>query len=254
MKNSGMSNAAIARTLSAEKIPNPNHYRYLHGIVYTKRYSQNSPWQTQTVKNILQNPVYLGHMAQGKKISKLYAGQRQKVMPPSEWVIVSNTHEAIVTQDLFDAVQEIMKARLDEYNSRLGKYAHFNSENIFEGLVICACCKRNMTRYKKVYNKGRNVGFSFICPRHAALLDVGCPNAGGLAENDLKETVFDVIQLQIALLIDAEAIVEKMGKSSASRSRRASIDNEIIFAQDRLKRLDTLRQSLFESYVNGVVS
>jgi len=254
MKKDGMSNAGIARILSEEKIPNPNHHRYLQGIVYTKRYAENTPWQTQSVKNILQNPVYLGHMAQGKKISKLYAGQRQKVMPPSEWVIVPNTHEAIVTQELFDAVQEIMKARLDEYNSHLGKYAHFNNENVFEGLVVCACCKHNMTRYKKVYNKGRKVGFSFICPRHAALLDVGCPNAGGLAENDLKETVFDVIQLQIALLIDAEAIVEKMGKSSASRSRRASIDNEIIFAQDRLKRLDTLRQNLFESYVNGVVS
>ena len=240
--------------MSAEKIPNPNHHRYLQGIIYTARYAQNDPWQTQAVKNILQNPVYLGHMAQGKKISKLYAGQRQKIIPSSEWVIVPNTHEAIISQESFDAVQEILKARLDEYNSRLGKYAHFSSENIFEGLVVCACCKRNMTRYKNVYNKGRDVYFSFICPRHASLLDIGCPNAGGLAEDDLKDAVFHIIRLQIALLADAEAIIGKVEKSAAVRTRRMSIDNEIISAQDRQKRIDTLRQNLFESYVSGVVS
>ena len=254
MKKDGMSNAGIARILSEEQIPNPNHHRYLQGIIYTARYAQNDPWQTQAVKNILQNPVYLGHMAQGKKISKLYAGQRQKSFPSSEWVIVPNTHKAIISQELFDAVQEIMKARRDEYHSRLGKYAHFSSENIFEGLVVCACCKRNMTRYKSVYNKGRDVSFNFICPRHAALLDIGCPNAGGLSEDDLKAAVFHVIRLQISLLADVESIIKKVEKSAAVRTRRASIDNEISSAQDRRKRIDTLRQNLFESYASGIVS
>ena len=169
MKKDGMSNAAIARTLTAEQIPNPNYHRYLQGVVFTKRFSENSPWQTQTVKHILENPVYLGHMVQGKKITKLHAGQKQKIMPPSEWIIVPNTHEAIIEQELFDAVQAILKVKHEEYHSRLGKYAHFDSENIFEGLVVCACCQHNMTRYKSVYNKGRTVAYHFICPRHAML-------------------------------------------------------------------------------------
>ena len=54
MKKDGMSNAAIARTLTAEQIPNPNYHRYLQGVVFTKRFSENSPWQTQTVKHILE--------------------------------------------------------------------------------------------------------------------------------------------------------------------------------------------------------
>lgn len=193
MKKDGMSNAAIARTLTAEQIPNPNYHRYLQGVVFTKRFSENSPWQTQTVKHILENPVYLGHMVQGKKITKLHAGQKQKIMPPSEWIIVPNTHEAIIEQELFDAVQAILKVKHEEYHSRLGKYAHFDSENIFEGLVVCACCQHNMTRYKSVYNKGRTVAYHFICPRHAMLLDAGCPNTGGLRENDLKAAVYEEI-------------------------------------------------------------
>ena len=254
MKKDGMSNAAIARTLTAEQIPNPNYHRYLQGVVFTKRFSENSPWQTQTVKHILENPVYLGHMVQGKKITKLHAGQKQKIMPPSEWIIVPNTHEAIIEQELFDAVQAILKVKHEEYHSRLGKYAHFDSENIFEGLVVCACCQHNMTRYKSVYNKGRTVAYHFICPRHAMLLDAGCPNTGGLRENDLKAAVYEVLRLQMAMLTDAEAVIQRVSRSSAARSRRTALDNEIISVQGRLKKLDTLRQTLFESYVDGIVT
>ena len=254
MKKDGMSNAAIARTLTAEQIPNPNYHRYLQGIIFAKRFSENAPWQTQTVKHILENPVYLGHMAQGKKITKLHAGQKQKTMPSSEWIIVPNTHEAIIEQELFDAVQAILKAKHEEYHSRLGKYAHFDSENIFEGLVVCACCQHNMTRYKSVYNKGRTVAYHFICPRHAMLLDAGCPNTGGLRENDLKAAVYEVLRLQMAMLTDAEAVIQRVSRSSAARSRRTALDNEIISVQGRLKKLDTLRQTLFESYVDGIVT
>lgn len=254
MKKDGMSNAAIARTLTDEQIPNPNYHRYLQGVVFTKRFSENSPWQTQTVKHILENPVYLGHMVQGKKITKLHAGQKQKIMPPSEWIIVPNTHEAIIEQELFDAVQAILKVKHEEYHSRLGKYAHFDSENIFEGLVVCACCQHNMTRYKSVYNKGRTVAYHFICPRHAMLLDAGCPNTGGLRENDLKAAVYEVLRLQMAMLTDAEAVIQRVSRSSAARSRRTALDNEIISVQGRLKKLDTLRQTLFESYVDGIVT
>lgn len=254
MKKDGMGNAAIARALTAEQIPNPNYHRYLQGVVSTKRFSENSPWQTQTVKHILENPVYLGHMVQGKKITKLHAGQKQKIMPPSEWIVVPNTHEAIIGQELFDTVQAILKAKHEEYHSRLGKYAHFESENIFEGLVVCACCQHKMIRYKSVYNRGKNVVYHFICPHHAMFLDAGCPNAGGLRENDLKEAVYEVLRHQMTMLTDAEAVIKRVGRSSAVQNRRTAVDNEIVTAQGRLKRLDTLRQTLFESYVEGVVT
>lgn len=257
-KLEGMSQQGIADRLNADGVLSPseypNYHRYLQGVVFTKRFSENSPWQTQTVKHILENPVYLGQMVQGKKITKLHAGQKQKIMPPSEWIIVPNTHEAIIEQELFDAVQAILKVKHEEYHSRLGKYAHFDSENIFEGLVVCACCQHNMTRYKSVYNKGRTVAYHFICPRHAMLLDAGCPNAGGLRESDLKAAVYEVLRLQMAMLTDAEAVIQRVSRSSAARSRRTALDNEIVSVQGRLKKLDTLRQTLFESYVDSIVT
>ena len=111
-----------------------------------------------------------------------------------------------------------------------------------------------MTRYKSVYNKGRTVAYHFICPRHAMLLDAGCPNAGGLRESDLEAAVYEVLRLQMAMLTDAEAVIQRVSRSSAARSRRTALDNEIVSVQGRLKKLATLRQTLFESYVDGIVT
>lgn len=120
--------------------------------------------------------------------------------------------------------------------------------------MACACCQHNMTRYKSVYNKGRTVAYHFICPRHAMLLDAGCPNAGGLRESDLEAAVYEVLRLQMAMLTDAEAVIQRVSRSSAARSRRTALDNEIVSVQGRLKKLATLRQTLFESYVDGIVT
>ena len=253
MRKNGISVAGIARKLSEEKIPNPAYYRYLQRLASKEKYSKNTLWNMQTVKDILQNPVYLGHMAQGKKTTKLYAGQKQKAMPASEWIIVPNTHAPIIEQELFDEVQELKKIKYEEYKSRVGKYENFKTQNIFEGRIVCECCKHYMTRYKKVYCNGRKVSYTFICPRHAALLDVGCTNAGGLRESDLKDAVLHVLDAQMKLLVKAEEIIMKMSKSTSVRNRRTQIDKQILSEQDSLRKLDTMRQHLFEGYVNGIV-
>ena len=56
------------------------------------------------------------------------------------------------------------------------------------------------------------------------------------------------------MLTDAEAVIQRVSRSSAARSRRMALDNEIVSVQGRLKKLDTLRQTLFESYVDGIVT
>lgn len=255
MKEDGFSNASIARALTASGVPNPSHYRYLTGILFSKRFAENAPWQTQAVKNILGNPVYLGHTVQGRKVSKLYENQRQKAMPKSEWIIVENTHEPIISQEQFDRVQQIMEERKAEYTSRLGKYDYFGpSENLFRGLVVCGCCKRNMTRYKEVYNRGRSISYRFICPSYAMHLTGACMNGGGFPETELKEIVFAVIKSQMGLLSDAEAVINRISKGAGAGEQRMALDREILSLQSRQKKVGALRQMVFESYSQKALS
>lgn len=254
MKDDGAGTTAIARTLTAEGVPNPSNHRYRQGVVYTERFAENAPWGNQSVKNILMNPVYLGHMVQGKKITKLHENQPQKRMSPDEWIIVENTHPAIIEQTQFDRVQTLLAEKKTEYHDRLGKYDHLGkSENIFRGLVACGSCGKNMVRYKEVYNKGRNIAYLFICPLHS-MHPAECGNAGGLHEEKLKEIVFDVLRSQTELLVKAEEIIERVRKSSGFRERRTELAEKIAAAEERRKKIKANRMTLFENYINQVVS
>ncbi len=254
LKADGIGNAVIARLLTAEGVLNPNKYRYDKGIIFSERFAENTPWGTQAVKGILTNPVYLGNMVQGKKITKLYENQRQKIVPQADWIIVENTHEPIIGRELYETVQKIIRQKKDEYHGRLGKYDYFEkTENIFMGLVICGSCGHKMIRYKEVYNKGRQMLHQFICPNYAMHLTAACQNSGGIREEKLTAIVYDVLRSQMDLLADTEQIIKRVTKSAGYRERRTAIFNEITNVEARQKKLKTLRQSLFESYVQSVI-
>ena len=73
----GMSYVQIARCLNNRGTPSPAQYHYINGHIKSERYSK-SPWYAGTIKNMLSNEVYLGHMIQGRKRSGFCEGQKQK--------------------------------------------------------------------------------------------------------------------------------------------------------------------------------
>ena len=70
----------------------------------------------------------------------------------------------------------------------------------------------------------------------------------------MKAAVYEVLRFQMSMLTDAEAVIQNISRSSAARNRRTALDSEIVSVQGRLKKLDTLRQTLFENYVDGIIT
>ena len=98
----GMSYNRIAENLSSLEIPSPGSYHYKK----TKSF-----WRAGTVGRILTNPVYLGHMVQGRRQAALWKGEKQKEIPKEEWILIKNTHEAIIREEDFKKVQEMVKKK-----------------------------------------------------------------------------------------------------------------------------------------------
>lgn len=107
---SGTPYRQIAENLNRQNIPSPAKYHYLKGEAKAARY-ENAVWKPPIIKRILSGEVYLGHMVQGCKRKSLYEGKGQRRVPRQEWIIVRNTHEAIIPNDLFEKVQKIMEEK-----------------------------------------------------------------------------------------------------------------------------------------------
>ena len=243
---------SIMRWLNTEGIPTPGAYRYQKGICLDKRFADGKPkfWGQMTVKTILSNPIYLGHMVQGRRRSQLYAGKPDRRLPPSEWTIVENTHDPIIDQETFDRVQAVDRAVKEKYRANLGKYDYLGAEdNIFRGLIYCADCGRPMVRYKEVTCKGRKMAYRYICPHYANLLEKSGCSYKYLPVEDLKSVLSQFIAQEAALAVNAAALV------SVRQSKRApAIDLELARAKSELKNLEMLRERLMRDLLAGVLS
>lgn len=253
----GKSYAKIAETLRERKIPSPSQYRCSIGIIKDKRLSQ-ATWRITTIKTILSNEVYLGHTVQGRKQEALWKGQKQRVLPKDQWVVVQNTHEPIIEKELFDAVQSINQQAAEQYWERQKRFSHLeNTENILKGLVYCGECGTNLTRYKNVReNKHKeprfHVWYNYICPVHATAADL-C-SFTSIPEQDLLSTVFEVLRAQFLTALNMEKLMKQAQYRNTLSAEKRSLQAKIETAQIELERIARHRETLYDDYADRLMN
>ena len=249
---SGMSYQNIARKLNEQNVPSPARYHYLKGRSKSERYA-NTIWNVRAVKNILFSEVYLGHMVQGRKRSGFSEGRKTYRVPKSEWIIVRNTHEPLVDEETFQAVQQIAEKAKTTYHERQGKYDTLGTTpNILRKLVYCADCKRPLVRYKNVNSSKGKRYYVYICQSHSDN-PVSCPKKY-FHETKLIEILWDTLQREIALAENLDKLVRQYSKSPKAVSREVAVKQEIAAAKQSLSRAEMLYDSLFQNYADKLMS
>jgi DNA invertase Pin-like site-specific DNA recombinase len=143
----------IRRRLEDLRIPCPAWWNRQKGLRdKTTKFERENPetgrfiWDFTTIKEILENPVYIGSIASQKQVYKFKAGWiRDK--KPHEWLVVDNMHEPIVSQEVFELVQEKVKTR--KRPDAWGNYS------IFAGLLKCGQCGSSMN-VRRANQKGKD--------------------------------------------------------------------------------------------------
>ena len=65
-------------------------------------------WCNTTIKKILQNRLYTGDMIQNRRSRLSYKYRKIICNPKKNWIIVENTHEAIIDKNTFNKVQSLL--------------------------------------------------------------------------------------------------------------------------------------------------
>ena len=247
----GVSITQIARRLNNGRVPSPSAYLYDTGACKTEKFNGVS-WYSQTVKNILSRQVYIGHMVQGTKRQSFYENRGQYKKPKEDWIIVENTHKPLIDRETFDKVQELAQRKNEEYFENLGRFTHLGStENILKGLIYCADCKRPLVRYKNVSHE-KKLWYTFICPTHAD--DIGSCPLKSIREDVLIPMLLQAIQTQIALAVDMEALVRRVNSSSKYKKQTATLQGKLDTAKKALIRYHALYDSLYQNYVDKLMT
>lgn len=137
MRSQGISPHHIADTLNEEKIPIPSDYYYARlGKPNPRRTSHL--WCTEQITTICKNPTYLGHLVQMRTTTVSYKNHKVVKRPEEEMVIIKNTHEPLVSQEIWDKVREIEKSVSQGKKTKKGETMPLS------GLMFCADCGEKM--------------------------------------------------------------------------------------------------------------
>ena len=241
----------IALILNAEKVPAPRTFYYMAEGRENHR-AETPFWNDVTVKTILRNEVYLGHMVQNKTGTVSYKNHKQVSKPESEWIRVENTHEPLISQEVWDAVQ-----RMDNHPAR-GRSGKSGTVSLFGGLLRCMDCGSSM-RYMRDYRKkasGKEPEFkSYVCNRYASGGKNAC-SSHYINQKVLTQIVLTDIRCKAMWAQNSrEKLRERIlaQKESAGREKLRTLQAELSAIDRRLPELDRLVQSAYEDKVLGKI-
>ena len=238
----GRSARAIAKILTDDGIENPtHHFTRLDGGKWKRPCKPY--WCPQTVAEILKNPVYVGRTVQHRTTSVSYKNHKLIHVPMGEQIVKENAHEAIVSRELWDRVQEI--------NGSLsrGKADGAGKTHALSGLLVCADCGKKL---KLKAAKGANAcRYSFCCRTYTDLGKKYC-TAHRITEREMEQIVLsDIRSMLKGVTLDEEAERERFIRERAkcSEQSRYSDERQLKAHQNRLIELDRLIQAAFEERV-----
>ncbi len=146
----GRGAASITRILVEEKVPTPgwlNYERYgTFANIYAGAPAEKAyAWTIAQVKSILKEETYIGHSVHNKQSNISFKNKKKVRKPQEEWYRVENTHEAIISEEAFQKVQELIASRRRKRRN--------GTTQIFAGLIKCADCGWSLAYGENKQNK-----------------------------------------------------------------------------------------------------
>lgn len=211
-----------------------------------KKYANMKYWTETTVVKILSNEMYIGNMVQGRSRRSLYNNLPFKLVDKEDWIIVENTHEAIISKEDFYKVQEMFA----EYNRKPKVRGTHKKDNILKGLVVCGECGHKMGRSVSK-NDGKSNNY-FICRQHSMYPD-SC-DSKSIRENVLKNIVFQSIKFQIKSLSKIEDTMIASANAPKTKKAMYSLTKQISEVLSNIAYIKENRIKISKDYAKQLLN
>ena len=252
LRAGGMGCPKIAGELNRKGIIPPRSY-YFEARGKSNPYAKSSgKWNDRSVRLILNNEAYLGHTVQHKGEKVSYKDHRTKAVPAEEWIRVEDTHEPIITKELWDACR-----RVDSLNSR-PRQSKRKEVSLFSGLLFCADCgfaMRCQVTVRRKKNGTKAYYEAYMCGSYSRSGHSAC-TTHYIPKSVLEELVSSDIQAhaQEVCVREGEVIRRIMEqKQTQGKQERAAAEKSAKALKKRLAELDRLVQSAYEDKVLGKI-
>lgn len=249
LASEGLSTRAICDQLNSQHVIPPLKYRVEHTGDFGEKGAARASdqWSYMTVKRILRNEVYLGHTLLGRS-KKLSVKAKKKVpLERSEWHITRNTHQPLVTQEMFDAVQRNLQASTKAWQ----QYDHVR-RSVFGGIAFCAHCGAALCSAGTVYNGEREKYWYLQCNNLPKRSRKPCEHPARIKYSDFVEIITRELNYFISLTDEQmEEVVQQVQEGMQNGNREEEAQKAIKTLERRQSQIDDLITKLYMDHMNG---
>ena len=255
----------IARILSEEQIERPSYYLAKRGLG-TCRSNNNTAtpyvWRGATVRDILSKPEYMGHTVNFRSYKESYKDKRAKRTPKEDWVIFKNTQEAIVSEEMWNKVQELRKT--------VRRTDTVGEANPFTGLLYCADCGAKMYNHRGGAGRARNWKGELNGKRRPDRDEYNCSTYNLSRQSYDKQCSQHYIRTEVVrklvletikavsdyVITNEEEFINRIYSTSRDKQKESIRSLKRKIAQDtkRVNELNMLMKKLYEDNISGKLS
>ena len=252
----GMGCMRISKKLMEEKIP------VTHVKSNTERKENYYYWAGSRISHILRNPFYKGAHLVFRTHQKGIRSNTYDIIPREEWEIIEDCHEAIVSPEEWDKVQELIDRRPPIMQGNACLFY-----NLFHGIIYCATCGKSMqVRYEKVGRTGKNrfTGEQrepidkayYICQTYNRLGKNACTSHKIEAKDLYNLVLKDIQEMAKTALKDADAFYQRLSSRMEHRymADASQMQKECERLEARNREIDEMFLNLYTDKAKGILS
>lgn len=228
---------------------------FLNNSGYKKKLRQNNTiegFATSFVKGVLDNPVYCGKLAYGRRKNEKISGKRNEyhVVKQDNYMLNDGIHEGIVSEELWN---EVHKKRQETGVGNIKTHS-LDHEHILSGIIKCPICGSGM--YGNVNRKKHPDGgyyrdyFYYACKHRTFINGHKCDYHKQWGEEKINAAVEEVIRK----LVNNDKFKTEIGKHIGNSIDTAELDKEHTGLQEKLKQATGAKNKLANQMDNLSVS
>ena len=249
LRATGITPTQIAKILNAEGVPIPSDYR-------AQRLGKPNPykntfhyWSHVAVRNILGNPIYIGHLAQQKFTTVSFKNHKSVRRGKDEWVIAENTHEPIISQELWDKCQEVDRCASHGKIMKKGIVLPLNS------MMFCPDCGAKMKLNGHAKKRDGSVNYFYVCGTYSRCGASTC-TTHYISQKQIEKIVL------VDILAKARYVIENEDEARQEFLRRKETEGtkhlddarqQLAKCQSRLADLKVMTQKVYQDKLLGKV-
>lgn len=232
----GKSPRQIVNIFSKEHIPTPSVYANLNRGMKSTAYEL---WCPRTIEEMLTNETYIGNMTQGRRRKINYKSKKEIRTPKEEWIIIKNTHEAIIDKKIFDTVGELLKKNK---NKPMG-----NNIMLLSGFMVCKECGHKIGINKSSDGKR----YYCHCSYYTAHSKYGLCTPHSLNYKKLENLVLEEIRKMCKEYVDSTTFKDKIEESIKKNDINVKKQVEINILEKKIRTNNGYIDKVYEDKLNG---